>query len=210
MFSRMVPALAVPGDTGSASYDDDYYLTSYGYEPAEYTYRTTDNRNLNGRVSYARNSFGRKSGKPNSDQLSSSNSYFGWYPYSSGGQYGSHNGGQYGSRSDSYGGYDGYGGGGHKCCCNNNNNNLATLGALALGFLALNGQLQNIINAINGRRRRRKRGIDDDETANGKMMARFGFAKSLVSVRKSVALASQPLSRLHRVSQCTSQFTYIA
>ena len=190
----MAPAVAVPRGTASASYDDDYYSTSYGYEPAEYNYNygKTYNRKPYGKISYTNNSFNRKSGKSKSDQVSS-NSYYGWYPYSGGGQYGQ--GGQYGSRSDSYGSYDGYGGGGQKCCCNSNNNNLATLGAIGLGFLALNGQLQNIINAINGRRRR-KRDTDDDETANGKMMARFNFAKSLVTVRKKVALAYQPLGEL--------------
>ena len=189
----MIPAVAVPGDTASASYDDDYYLTSYGYEPVEYTYYYGKNDN---RKSYGKtDSFMRKLGKSDSDQASSSYSYFGWYPYSGGGQYGSRSGGQYGSPSDSYGGYDGYGGGGHKCCCNNNNN-LATLGALALGFLALNGQLQNLINAINGNGRRRKRDTDNDETANGKMTARFSFAKSLVTVRKKITLAFQPSSKL--------------
>ena len=170
-------------------YVDDYYETSFGYEPAEYAYYygRKDNRSSND----ATNSLNRKSGKASDDQLSSGYSFFGWYPpvvgWTGRGQYGSRSGGQYNSRSDSYGGYDGYGGGGHKCCCNNNNN-LATIGALALGFLAINGQLQNIINAINGRRRRRKRGTGNDETANGKMMARFSFAKSPVTVRKEMSL----------------------
>ena len=172
----MVPAVVVPGDSASASYDDDYYATSYGYEPLEYSY--SYGKKDYGKTSYASNSFNRKSGEPNNDQVSSSYTYFGWHPHSGG----SYSGGQYGSRSDSYGSYDGYGGG-HKCCCNNNNNNLATLGALALGFLALNGQLQNIINAINaGGGRRRKRGTDSDETANGKMTARLCFAKSPLAV----------------------------
>ena len=181
--SNMANALAVPG----WDYVDDYYETSFGHEPAEYAY-------YYGRNSHdATNSFNRKSGKANDDQLSSGYSFFGWYPpvagWTGGGQHGSRSGGQYNSRSDSYGGYDGYGGGGgHKCCCNNNNNNLATIGALALGFLAINGQLQNIINAINGARRRRKRDTSNNETANGKMMTRFSFAKSPVTVRREMSL----------------------
>ena len=179
----MANALAVPG----WDYVDDYYETSFGREPAEYAY-------YYGRISHddATKSFNRKSGKANDDQLSSGYSFFGWYPpvagWTGGGQHGSRSGGQYNSRSDSYGGYDGYGGGGgHKCCCNNNNN-LATIGALALGFLAINGQLQNIINAINGARRRRKRDTSNNETANGKMMTRFSFAKSPVTVRREMSL----------------------
>ena len=179
----MANALAVPG----WDYVDDYYETSFGREPADYAY-------YYGRISHdATKSFNRKSGKANDDQLSSGYSFFGWYPpvagWTGGGQHGSRSGGQYNSRSDSYGGYDGYGGGGgHKCCCNNNNNNLATIGALALGFLAINGQLQNIINAINGARRRRKRDTSNNETANGKMMTRFSFAKSPVTVRREMSL----------------------
>ena len=59
----MVPVLILPGDTGSSTYDDDYYITSYGYEPAEYAYGATDNRKSGSKISYARNSFGSKSGK---------------------------------------------------------------------------------------------------------------------------------------------------
>ena len=59
----MVPVLILPGDTGSSAYDDDYYVTSYGYEPPENTYGATDNRKSGSKISYARNSFGSKSGK---------------------------------------------------------------------------------------------------------------------------------------------------
>ena len=59
----MVPVLILPGDIGSSAYDDDYYVTSYGYEPAEYAYGATDNRKSGSKISYARNSFGSKSGK---------------------------------------------------------------------------------------------------------------------------------------------------
>ena len=135
---------------------DDYYPSSYEYEP-EYN---SDSRNR-GHVRSRR--------KPKSDQVVSSYSYYG-NPYSG---FASRSGNSYGSH-DSYGGHSGHGGGyggGGKCkCCCDDNNNLAMLAALALGFLALNGQLQNIIDAINARRRKR-RAADDSRAASGKLRA---------------------------------------
>ena len=46
---------------------------------------------------------------------------------------------------------------------------------------------ETLIDAINGRRRR-KRDTSNNETANGKMMARFSFAKSPVTVRREMSL----------------------
>ena len=162
----MVPAVIVPADAGTSNYDDDFYTSSYGYD---YNYDTTDNRKSNSKISYAKKPFGRRSGKPSVGQVAGSYSYY-RSPY--------YGGGQYASRSGQYGSFSGHGGG--KCCCGGGNN-LLELGALALGFLALNGQLQNIIDAINalGRRKkkRRRRNVDDDdETTNGKMLARSCFA----------------------------------
>ena len=67
----------------SSSYDDDDddYITSYGYEPAEYTYDTADSRKSDTKISYARNSFGRKTGKSNANAKGgqAAGSYYSYY-----------------------------------------------------------------------------------------------------------------------------------
>ena len=163
----MVPAVILPVDAGGSTYDDDYYTSSYGHE-YDYNYGTTDNRISNSKISDAKKAFSRKSGKPNVGQVAGSYTYYG-SPYYGGGQYAGRSG-QHASRSGMHGSYSGHGGG---CCCGGGNN-LLTLGAIAIATLAMNGQLQNIIDAINnlGRRRKRRNVDDDDATPNGKMIAR--------------------------------------
>ena len=153
-------------DSGGSGYDD-YYPSSYGHEPEYYSnYYDYDYVNANKR----------EPRKSKSDQMVSSFSYYG-YPHA--------------SRSDGYGSHSGHGGGyGHsgggkcKCCCNDDNNNLAMLAALGVGFLALNGQLQNILQAITGGRRRRKRGADDSKETSGKKRAHISFSVMLLLERQ--------------------------
>ena len=78
----MVPAVILPEETGTSSYDDDdYYVTSYGYEPAPagYAYGATDSRKSNSKISYARNSLGSKSGKSNANGGQAAGSYYSYY-----------------------------------------------------------------------------------------------------------------------------------
>ena len=68
----------------SSNYDDDYYAaTSYGYEPAEYSYAddTSDLRKSNSKISYARHSSRGKSGKPNANAKGgqAAASYYSYY-----------------------------------------------------------------------------------------------------------------------------------
>ena len=67
----------------SSSYDDDEYATSYGYEPAEYeyTYDTADSRKSGSKISYARNSLSRKTGKSNANAKGgqAAGSYYSYY-----------------------------------------------------------------------------------------------------------------------------------
>ena len=68
----------------SSNYDDDYYAaTSYGYEPAEYSYAddTSDLRKSNSKISYARHSSRGKSGKPNANAKGgqAAGSYYSYY-----------------------------------------------------------------------------------------------------------------------------------
>ena len=68
----------------SSNYDDDYYAaTSYGYEPAEYSYAddTGDLRKSNSKISYARHSSRGKSGKPNANAKGgqAAGSYYSYY-----------------------------------------------------------------------------------------------------------------------------------
>ena len=157
-------------DSGGSGYED-YYSSSYEHEPEYYNYMYDYNYGKANK---------REPRKSKGDQMVSSFSHYG-YPYASR---------SLGSRDDGYGSHSGHGGhsgggyghGGGKCkcsCCDDNNNDLAMLAALGLGFLALTGQLQNILNAINNGRRR-KRGTDDSAVTSGKMRAHTSFSVMLL------------------------------
>ena len=161
---------------GSSSMDyegsgfDDYYSSSYEYELEPEYYHYLNDYNY-GKVNK------RRPRKSKGDQMVSSFSYSG-YPYAS-------------RRSDGYGSHSGHSGGGYghsgggkcKCCCNDDND-LATLAALGFGFLALSGQLQNILMAITGGRRRRKRATHNSEVTSGKKRAQKSFSILLLLVRQ--------------------------
>ena len=159
---------------------DDYYFSSYEYEQEPEYYEYYHN--------YGNKKRPRKS---KSDQMVSSFSYrgSGGYPYASRSDgYGSHSG-----HSGHGGGYGHSGGGKCKCCCDDDND-LATLAALGIGFLALSGQLQNILMAITGGRRRRKRATDNTEVTSGKERAHKSFSILLLLERQYPLIISTLLA----------------